>query len=581
MRAHGVVALGLSALVAACGSQKGNGGDDSSAATGAGATGSTGGGGSGGGGTSGDGAGGTSGAGTSGAGGMGASGSGGTGGSTPIKPGVFATDPTTMMTSCVPLCTMTTTAAGSDFATENDAPCVIPGTPTDLDYQSCNTGQTLPATSVPGVVVADNTAGTTKCAPLCVVNTDPAADPEGDDWSYESGQSCVIPGTLTSHNQACMTGEAKLPPPDERPGILVNTDTSGVECVSLCRWASEPGVANSDWAYEDNASCLLPESPTATGRRDCTVGVTADFTPPALTGTKIADGFYVKEGRLFDAYGGDFVMRGVNNADAWFDGYAQFYGWFALDNIQSYGTNTVRVVWDTKSDPALLADVLHHIVELKMVPMVELHDTTGIRADDQLIKTAAWWVKPEVLAVLQQFRAYLLVNIANEWSGGDSYQATYTTVIQSLRDAGIQHTLVVDASGYGQNAQSLVDNAQPLLDADPEHNLLFSIHMYDLFTDPARVDLVLEQAVSAKIPYIVGEYGISLNGKDVAWAEIQAKCQALGLGYLAWSWMGNDVDTAQLDLAEGWEGPLTAWGEDVMNDPNGITKTAKRASIFE
>jgi len=440
-------------------------------------------------------------------------------------------------------------------------------------------GTSMPTPGLPGVVVTDNEAGTTKCYPLCTL----AMESDGDDWSWEHEQSCVIPGTLTGHNTTCTTGEP-IPPPEPRPGVLVSDDsgaTEGVMCAPLCRVATEPTTAGADWAYEDNESCVLPATATAMGRRACTYGEEPDYTPPALTGTKLTDGFSVKDGLLYDAYGGEFVMRGVNNAHAWFDGYAQYYAWQALDNIQSYGTNTIRVVWDTKSSPALLADVLHRIVELKMVPMVELHDSTGIRTDESLLTTAAYWTKPEVLAVLEQFRAYLLVNIANEWSGGDSYSATYTTVIGNLRAAGIRHTLVIDASGYGQNAQSLVDAAPVLLEADPEHNLLFSIHMYDLFTDPARVDSVLEEAKQKKIPYIVGEFGTELNGKAVAWSEILAKCQELGLGYIAWSWMGNDSDTAHLDMADAWEGPLTTWGHDVMDGANGITATAKRASIFD
>ncbi len=45
--------------------------------------------------------------------------------------------------------------------------------------------------------------------------------------------------------------------------------------------------------------------------------------------------------------------------------------------------------------------------------------------------------------------------------------------------------------------------------------------------------------------------------------------------------MGNNADTAQLDLAEDWEGPLTTWGHDAFEGDNGITTTAKPASIFE
>lgn len=441
-------------------------------------------------------------------------------------------------------------------------------------------GAAAPGPSVPGVVVADNAAGTIDCYPLCMLNTDPAADPEMDDWSWENQRSCVIPGTFTSKNQKCTTGEP-LPPPDPRPGVLV-VRTTEPECVPICRYATEPTGASSDWSYEDNESCLLASSATAMGKRECTFGVEPDFTPPALTGAKVRDGFYTADGKLYDAYGGEFVMRGVNNAHAWFDGYGNYLAWFALDDIAAFGTNTIRVVWETDASPALLADVLHRIVELEMVPMVELHDVTGNVDPGKFLETAAYWTRADVVLVLNEFREYLLINIANEWSGRDAdYVTSYQTAIASLRNAGISHTLVIDASGYGQNAASLFDNAEALFASDPERNLLFSLHMYDLYADPERVGEVLSQAVAAKLPLVVGEFGHELTGTKVAWEEIMSQCQTLGIGFIAWSWMGNNADTAHLDMAEDWEGPLTDWGHDVMDGPNGITETARKASIFE
>ena len=79
----------------------------------------------------------------------------------------------------------------------------------------------------------------------------------------------------------------------------------------------------------------------------------------------------------------------------------------------------------------------------------------------------------------------------------------------------------------------------------------------------------------------MGEFGYQLSGTDIAWEQILATCNSLGLGYLAWSWMGNDAGTAHLDLAEDWGGPLTAWGEDVIHSTNGIAETARPASIFQ
>src|SRR5690606_34344244 len=48
-------------------------------------------------------------------------------------------------------------------------------------------------------------------------------------------------------------------------------------------------------------------------------------------------GFFVRDGRLYDAFENEFVMRGVNNAHAWFGGAAEG----ALDELAGFGFNLV------------------------------------------------------------------------------------------------------------------------------------------------------------------------------------------------------------------------------------------------
>jgi mannan endo-1,4-beta-mannosidase len=215
-----------------------------------------------------------------------------------------------------------------------------------------------------------------------------------------------------------------------------------------------------------------------------------------------------------------------------------------------------------------------------MIPMVELHDATGNQDAARLLELAKYYTTAEVKQVLTDFRGYLLVNIANEWSGQGNFVSAYQAAINELRTNGINHTLVIDGSGYGQDASSVLNNAAALTTADTQHNLLFSLHMYEQYATPAAVDAALNQANSASIPLIVGEFGPQFNGAAVAWKEILDRCQSLGIGYLAWSWMGNDAMNAQLDMASAWEGPLTTWGQNVLLGTNGIRQTAKRASIF-
>jgi mannan endo-1,4-beta-mannosidase len=301
-----------------------------------------------------------------------------------------------------------------------------------------------------------------------------------------------------------------------------------------------------------------------------------------LTGTKVADGFYTDGGRLYDAYGNEFVIRGLNNAHVWFDGYAEYLAYDALDEIAGHGVNTVRMVWEANGSTQLLAEILYRIVELEMVPIIEMHEPTGGREAELLIDAAEYYAQEDVAQVLQDFREYLLVNIANEWSGSDDvFLSTYQQAIDIIRGAGIDHTLVIDANGWGQSAQAIFDHADALTDHDQQHNLLFSVHMYAEYPTAASVRSVLDQAASDGIPLIVGEFGTELGGTAVAWEQILASCVQNGQGYLAWSWYGNDSATEHLNMAEDWEGALTAWGESVINGPDGIAETAQPASIFE
>jgi mannan endo-1,4-beta-mannosidase len=517
-------------------------------------------------------------------------GQGGTEGMNPSLPlasgGVVVGDVGAGTAQCVPLCTVNTDPTqdpeGDEWSSENGASCIIPGTITARANQECTTGAPLPPPrQVPGVVVVDQNVP--RCAPLCRIVTSLADDPDGDGWFYENNLSCVVPGTPTAlANQPCTTGGA-LPESEPRPGVLI-ADGLGSACRPVCQVVTTPSSPNApDWGYEQNDSCVLPASATfAASARSCTFGgPSAPLLPPPLAGAKVAAGFFVQDGRLRDAYGGDFVIRGVNNPHYWFDTGAQYQAYLALDTIASYGTNTIRVVWETGGPPALLREVLHRIVELEMVPMVELHDVTSDTGRARLVDMAEYYASADVKQVLIDFREYLLVNIANEWSGND-FVGAYTEAVTYLRSNGVSHTLVIDANGFGQNGQVIIDNAAALESADPERNLLFSVHMYERFGTNAAVDNFLNAATSRSIPVIVGEFGWEHNEQPVAWERILTRSDELGVGYLAWSWLGNDEQTAHLDMAVSPAGPLTDWGSDVMTAaPGSIQQTSQRASIFD
>lgn len=332
------------------------------------------------------------------------------------------------------------------------------------------------------------------------------------------------------------------------------------------------------------------EPPGGSETPPTTDGMPATDVPQGVqrpAGTESA-GFFVSGGRLYDHNGNDFVMRGINNPLAWFQNRnTGALAW--LTQIASTGSNTVRLVWETDAgDPQLLRDAIERCIELHMVPMVELHDITGGKDVGEPATMAEYYAADPVKQILLDYEDSLLVNIANEWDGADNiYVQAYTDAINVLRGAGIRHTLVIDANGYGQRANTVLTQGQALLTADPQHNLLFSAHMYEQFRDAQTIRNTLQRAVDQKLPFIVGEFGFQRSDAPnppipVPYDVLLAESQRLGLGYLAWSWTGNGGGVEYLDLTarSGSADALSAWGDGVINGANGIRDTAQPASIF-
>jgi mannan endo-1,4-beta-mannosidase len=300
----------------------------------------------------------------------------------------------------------------------------------------------------------------------------------------------------------------------------------------------------------------------------------------------LTNGFFVTGGRLYDKFGNDFIPRGINNPDVWFDIGDQYLAYNALDNIAAYGANVVRIVWQTNATggtSALLQRILRHVVELKLVPLVELHDVTGGTSNQDLLNMVAYYTSAPIKAILLQYEAFLLINIANEWSGND-FRGGYTAAVQAMRTAGINHALIVDANGFGQNAASIMNDGAALMAADPQHNLMFSVHMYDQYANNAggRTKITSTLQLSTTVPLLVGEFGWQTNNQTpIDAAFIMSECVRLKLGYLGWSWKGNGTAQAYLDLAVDWEGAaLSSWGNTLIKGTNGLSTSTAKATIY-
>ncbi|MCA9514465.1 MAG: cellulase family glycosylhydrolase, partial [Myxococcales bacterium] len=282
-----------------------------------------------------------------------------------------------------------------------------------------------------------------------------------------------------------------------------------------------------------------------------------------------------------------FVIRGVNNPHIWWYDDSML----ALDDIAAAGANAVRVVWETRGQIAALEEALENVALNGMVPILELHDVTGSADPEALDALVDWWTDRDLVDLLAFLRRKVLVNIANEWGdhtvSAEAWRDAYASAIARMRAAGIPHTLVIDAPAWGQGLDPILTYGASLLAGDPEHNLLFDLHMYGLWNGDGRPAEALAAAADAGLPLLVGEFGYDYNEglNNLACRldapGLMAAAAERGVGWLAWSWHGNNAENAWLDLSTDWSvDNLTPWGALVVDGEHGLRATARPASIF-
>jgi mannan endo-1,4-beta-mannosidase len=308
---------------------------------------------------------------------------------------------------------------------------------------------------------------------------------------------------------------------------------------------------------------------------------------PAQAAEEAAQGFHVSDGRLLDANGNDFVMRGVNHAHTWYPGRTGQ----ALRDIKALGANTVRVVlssgdrW-TKNDTADVANVVGQCKANRLVCVLEVHDTTGYGEQagaTTLDRAVDYWIGVRNAVAGQE--KYVILNLGNEPHGNAGYTAwTADTAgaIGRMRSAGFDHTLMVDAPNWGQDwSHTMRDNAAGVFAADPDRNTVFSIHMYGVFDTAPEVRDYLNRFVANGLPILVGEFGDAHSDGNPDEDTIMGHTQQLGLGYLGWSWSGNGGGVEYLDLAVDFDAArLSDWGRRLFDGPDGIKQTAREASVY-
>jgi mannan endo-1,4-beta-mannosidase len=307
-------------------------------------------------------------------------------------------------------------------------------------------------------------------------------------------------------------------------------------------------------------------------------------------GSSGAGTFRVEAGKLYDRCREQVVLRGVNEMIVWSpgqDGIPEFA------EIAKTGANAVRIVWNEEGSAAGLDVAITNALAQQLIPIIEHHGATGDLA--KLVGVVDYWVKPDVVAVVRKHEQNLLLNIANEAGDGMvtavTFQAAYQPAITRLREAGLVLPLVIDAPSWGQNIDVLQATWQPLTMHDPQHNLLFSVHMW--WSDPigTRVKAELAESTAAGMPLIVGEFAqhavSGCGSQPFAHGVLLEEAQKSGIGWLAWSWGSVPNSDCKNDgsfdmTVDGVYGSWKeSWAEEVVvTHPASIQKTSVRpASI--
>jgi hypothetical protein len=276
--------------------------------------------------------------------------------------------------------------------------------------------------------------------------------------------------------------------------------------------------------------------------------------PSQEPGVSDVEGFHVDGNKLLDVCDNEFVMRGVNMAYTWYKGSA----YDQLKAIRNHGANAVRIVLTDGKDygtPADDASAVKRLIdacrELGMVAILEVHDETGSDNISDLEDAARYFVN--IADVLKGTEASVIINIANEWHNSSSaanWRDGYVRTIPMIRKAGLRHCIMVDAGGYGQNAATIHSYGKDVLAADPENNVIFSIHMYGTAGNSNRITSNIDGVINQGLALCIGEFGWYHSDGDVDEAKILSYCNEKNVGWLAWSWYGNGSPVQYLDLVK-------------------------------
>ncbi|AEA46016.1 cellulase family glycosylhydrolase [Fluviicola taffensis] len=316
--------------------------------------------------------------------------------------------------------------------------------------------------------------------------------------------------------------------------------------------------------------------------------------------------------------GQNIILRGVNYglinqgdislADA--AGYQSY-----IDEVANTGANAVRIPWYTSGQnwrdipgppnngtPGTvdgyvtnghLSNIIAYCISKKMIPILSIHDDSYITCKDNWAyfnsTVMDFWTDPDVLTLIEANKAYLIINLANEfdkvrWGAGslatelNTFKSNYSAAVATLRQAGVNVPIIIDAPDCGQSSTELLSIAVDMNQNDTRHNLIFSSHAYwyGYASTLAQVQTKLNEAQNTNVCFILGEVATNqdgdngecgLNDLSTLYPIILDEVCSRNIGWLAWTF-SLDCSSAREMSPTGSASNLTTFGNDIINNPN-------------
>ncbi len=305
---------------------------------------------------------------------------------------------------------------------------------------------------------------------------------------------------------------------------------------------------------------------------------TRPYVPPPCPGTPT--GYYVSGKQLFSPLDTPVVLHGVN--DNHWDQVAA-----AKTGIPLTGANAVRLEVDFAQTAATNQAAVDPLLKAGLVTIIGNWKGTCKVDSPTLTAIVDTWVAQAPTWTQAKYQSTLLINIANEWGPANNvvWRDQYLAAIARMRAAGYMQPLVIDSGNCGQDVADVVTYGPALLAADPQHNVLFDVHVYGYFAAPALkswqqdFNKAMTALGATGLPVLIGEYGPGLNvGSSptlITPEQVLAASKAQGfVGDMAWSY--NDNNLAGCKTADtGWFG-MTTYCATFTGKPTDLTAFGRK-----